>query len=88
MCCLNMCLNLKLLKMCPELFIYIIQKALRTRLIISSMLLFAQTLCLCDDIMALESLQPTQIIIEKSSVRKGMFSCLNSVFSTNFVGIR
>ena len=43
MCCLNMCLNLKILKMSPALFArrYIL-KALQTRLIISLMLLYTK----------------------------------------------
>ena len=45
MCCSNMGLNLKILKMSPALFAWrYIQKALRARLIISPMFLFAKTL--------------------------------------------
>ena len=45
MCCLNMGLNLKILKMSPALFACrYIQKALQTKLIISPMLLFVKML--------------------------------------------
>ena len=50
------------------------RKALRTRLIISPMLLFAKTFRTvtwrCDDVMTFESTQPTPLCLEKSSVRK------------------
>ena len=73
-------LNLKILKMSPALFaLRYIREALRTRLIISPMFLFAKTLhtaMTLFDVMTFESTQPTPFCLEKYSVRNWTFNVL------------
>ena len=40
-----------------------------------------------DILMTFESLQSTSFCLEKSSIRKWIFECLNSLISANLVGI-
>ena len=81
-------LNLKILKISLELFTWrYIQKALRTRLIMTPMLLFVKTLrtvIRCDDVITFESLQPTPFCLERASVRKGIFFMFEQHFQCEY----
>ena len=73
-CCLNMGLNLKILKMRPSLFTRrYIRKALRTRLIISP-IFCSQKRCVrlsrCDDVMTFESTQPMPFLFRETQCKK------------------
>ena len=84
MCCLNMVFNLTKPKLGPDCLHAVTWESIAALTVISRMLLFTKTLHASMTLWRrsdVRKFDDDAILVEKSSVSKGIFQCLSDIFS-------